>query len=1262
MRHRFRAECGTPPPKITRTWLAAACFAIFAVSAAATPPPSDAAPDPVILPFDDAVTRTFEPTRLAQPEAARGGTYPTGPGYTVSFTPYSTLPTEDVDLVEVASAIGPIGVWPNEGVVHFMDITTPLGSPPAPIISLPTVGPNITGVDFVAEPGGAMGAHATLGFLHLFDLTVFPPAITASVALPGTPARRDIDPIIVAGGAAVIYATGTEIHCVSYPGGGILWTLPLPSPVVEAVDPVVNTAETRLIIPTEGFVTIYDISVLAAPAFVASHFLGTTLVREVDARLAVGETICYMPAKGVLFAFDMFGGVLAAIPLASPLIEGNDMEIDPTGTYGFLPTLAFMYQIDLPASLVFATHSFTGFVHQRNIDAIFSDPVAGPPLLALYPVQGAAFVYDVFGGFISGLVPTPGTLIDGVDAALTDTAAPPGYTAVLSTLGFTHIIDMLGGGVATIPTPGTLRMDVDPKPGPLGANRILQPSIGGVTQIDGFGPDDWVVSTGGGLWVVDVAAGAALGFVPTPLIYRGGDAQPTFTLPGPLEPPYSVDDPDQDFLTKCWEYKFATHRWPYWYSYSADYGPYSFYPHWVPFGVFGPPPLAGYDLLNHVKVVVTDVQELVLLNEQGFAIQVIALPARPIGGLIWDWDNKHCKIRLEGQLEAIVDLSKIPTGGAAGVSFVAYGDRSHWFPIVDRMNGWEFVVLRGGKRVWVYDHLNGALVTILNLPARVIRRPVFDAQRKTLVMPLADRRAAFFSAWRYQLGLPDYLYYTPYLGRHIVGSPVFDLYNHMVLFKLHGGQIAVCDIDYGSILWDSGPLPYWPISPFRVDCYNKIGKGYFRDAAFNYYEMHLNLYPLVQGLPPVLNWLPLAGRPWGYPWFDSKDGYEFARIGDFDIAYNYLFNPFAGGVITTPFPMIGNVFFDRVNKYGLVRLRDPGGGGLLFYMDLYRVTNGLAPATQLIPWPDQFEDDIVFDTQGHYAVAHTSTGGMVFIDMREAVLTHSTGPGFPKLNRQLFALPFRHLVNYTYDDPVFGGVGDLTFDLSPIRWDPPIGVAPDYNPYSAYVNFIGSGPLEATDFTPPPALDVALIQQVGPFAGDEPGLLDYELLPGAAEPGAVVQAHNRTTYETDLMDEPTEDVAEDDGSGLITVVGDPGDELCFKVYDSSGNAGPPVCITVPVGVDGEVVRTFAFALVGGNPVTRDASFAFTLPEAGHAELAIYDVTGRMVRSVRSERLEAGEYTWSWDLTDGHRPVESGVYFAAFKAGTHEAGARLVVVR
>lgn len=1177
---------------------------------------------------------------------------------TTGFVPIPNLPTEDVDVVEVASfGMGPLLVWPTEGAVHFfISVPGPIGPP---IASLPTASPNISGVDFVSD--GSYGAFVSLGFLHLYDLTGASPVLSATIALPGTPGRRDVDPILISHpvsttGVAVLVTTGTEITCYSVPAGGLIWSTPLPSVVIEAVDPVVNAASTLIFAPHSIGITAID----AVTGGAMTTTITGTPVREIDARFVLGDAMCYFPATGGIWVLDGtppggggIGAMLTVIPTPGLFIEGNDIENDPGGGFGWIPTLPAMLKVDYAAMGLAGTFFFApGAVHQRNHDTVFSDPIAGP-VKAIYCTQGVAWQWDQATMALEAAYPTPGTLVDGVDPVFTD-SPPFGSVALVPTIGFTHVISVFPLTVTTLSTPGVLRTDVDARPGPLPGNKLVLPVIGGLMWADGFSPTEWTVTVSTGFWLVDPAAVAVIGFFASPaLVYRGGDAQAT-TLLGPAEPAFSIDNPDQDFLTKCWEYKYAMNRWPYWWSISQP----SYYPHWIPFGVFGPPGLLGYDILNNDKVCLLGPgggfpNQVAILDAGGGVVQTIPVPFRVLSGFIWDWDNKICKLRLENQQEMIINLGPLAWSGFATHYIVPHGFYTRWYPVVDRMNGWEFMAQQGCRDITVYDHVNAIVASTINLPARMIRRPMFDDQRKTLCVPLANRQVCFINSHRLRLALPNAVYFSPVLPAHCVGQPVFDLYNHYTVLKLYGGRLCVLDNDNGALVWDSGILPYWPVRPMQIDCYNKIGKGFFRDAVLNYYEMWVDFYPLVFGGLPTIQWLSVAGVPYGYPLFDSKDGYEFYRTTNNIIRYNYLFNPALTLSITTPFPMVGNLFFDRINKYGLVRL----SGARLFWMDLHRVTTGAPGATQVINLPVPAQDDIVFDTQGHYAAVHLQDQRVALVDMVTGTFTHLSS-GLPPLQRQLYVHPFRQLVNYPFKFPPSGPGGEVTIDLSPIRFNP------SQLPFVNVAN-MSSLPVEADDFTPPPAIIPIEIVQLSLQSGDSPGVVHFRLNPPATDPGNIIQVTNTTKFDRPEMDEPNEAVQDESGSE-ISVIAQSGDQLCFVAFDMAGNASPQTCITVaPVtGVTpGANPESFAFALASGSPARGSARFRFALPEQAQVELLIYDVSGRLVAELVRGVREAGEHDEVWHLTDQDgRAVAPGVYFASIRSGVNQASARFAVVR
>jgi hypothetical protein len=659
--------------------------------------------------------------------------------------------------------------------------------------------------------------------------------------------------------------------------------------------------------------------------------------------------------------------------------------------------------------------------------------------------------------------------------------------------------------------------------------------------------------------------------------------------------------------------------------------------------------------------------EVGILDRHGLLMFQFPLPRPPIGGLVHDPDNKVWKVRCQGQIEVVINLTPLGYGGTPAISVVPYGGFTRWFPVVDRMNGWEFAVMRGGRELWVYDHLSHVPVTMITLPARCIRRPTFDDQRKTLCVPLANRTVFFFNAHNYRVGLPA-AYTSPVLPGQVIAQPVFDLYNHHTLLQLEvvpvpplpapTSRVVALSTATGALAWDSGPMPYTPMCPIQVDCYNKIAKAFYRDPLSGYHEMWLDLYPLVFGAAPNLQWVALGAQaPYGYPQFDSMDGFEIYRLGATTIQARSLFdNTIVYNVaIPAALAMTGNLFVDRVNKYALVKLRGPR----VLHIDLFRLTNGMpgAAVVRTFPFPlsAQSTDDIVFLTQLRKAVVHIDNGPATELGVLDlttgAAVSYPTLVGLPRINRQMVAHPFAGLVNWPHWPGGGPSGNEVTVDFTPTTWNPP--------QQPQVTNFhLASAPVEAFDTTPPPAVPPMPPLPVQP--GDGPAVLHFEL--HGLEPGSMVLAHLPNVPEFG----PTEGTVDDDGiCDDISVVTNITTQACFIAVDAAGNTSPETCIMVtpPAGVlDPLPGAGLRFAIAGENPARDRARFALSLPGAGRVTLGIYDVGGRLVATVADRTLEAGAHELSWNLEAGGGRVAAGMYFARLRSPYGQSTVRVAVVQ
>ncbi len=82
-----------------------------------------------------------------------------------------------------------------------------------------------------------------------------------------------------------------------------------------------------------------------------------------------------------------------------------------------------------------------------------------------------------------------------------------------------------------------------------------------------------------------------------------------------------------------------------------------------------------------------------------------------------------------------------------------------------------------------------------------------------------------------------------------------------------------------------------------------------------------------------------------------------------------------------------------------------------------------------------------------------------------------------------------------------------------------------------------------------------------------------------------------------------------------------------------------------------------------NPFNPATTIAFTLPSDGPVSVNLYDMQGRLVRTLVHEDLPAGQYSRHWDgRTDRGGTVASGIYLAQMVSGTTSAVVKLTLMK
>ncbi len=116
------------------------------------------------------------------------------------------------------------------------------------------------------------------------------------------------------------------------------------------------------------------------------------------------------------------------------------------------------------------------------------------------------------------------------------------------------------------------------------------------------------------------------------------------------------------------------------------------------------------------------------------------------------------------------------------------------------------------------------------------------------------------------------------------------------------------------------------------------------------------------------------------------------------------------------------------------------------------------------------------------------------------------------------------------------------------------------------------------------------------------------------------------------------------------------DSEAYKSYRFSGE--------FPLSVDPAGPPLARLAEPSPNPFGGSTRIAFEVgSDVGTASLAVYDLRGRLVRTLVAGAVDLGRHTASWDgRDDGGRAVPSGVYFVRLEVGGEARGRKLLLLK
>ena len=132
--------------------------------------------------------------------------------------------------------------------------------------------------------------------------------------------------------------------------------------------------------------------------------------------------------------------------------------------------------------------------------------------------------------------------------------------------------------------------------------------------------------------------------------------------------------------------------------------------------------------------------------------------------------------------------------------------------------------------------------------------------------------------------------------------------------------------------------------------------------------------------------------------------------------------------------------------------------------------------------------------------------------------------------------------------------------------------------------------------------------------------------------------------------------------GDFTGITPPGGERDGDEAEDHDNAQSPAPMA-QLAPAGQLPRALALSTPQPNPSRGNTAIVYALPHSANVSLAVFDLTGRRVRTLVQGPIEAGEHTVSFALADGQgRRLSLGLYFVRLEAEGRVLTTRLVATR
>ena len=121
---------------------------------------------------------------------------------------------------------------------------------------------------------------------------------------------------------------------------------------------------------------------------------------------------------------------------------------------------------------------------------------------------------------------------------------------------------------------------------------------------------------------------------------------------------------------------------------------------------------------------------------------------------------------------------------------------------------------------------------------------------------------------------------------------------------------------------------------------------------------------------------------------------------------------------------------------------------------------------------------------------------------------------------------------------------------------------------------------------------------------------------------------------------------------------------CFGEQNTDTNLPfPQTCGPLAINTLAGIPTSYALSQNYPNPFNPTTTINFALPEANNVVLTIYNALGQEVRTLKTDYLNAGNYSVTWDgLDNAGNMITSGIYIYTMTAGDQHFSKKMLMLK